>query len=116
MEVMGKVRNWEEVGDFLGVSESKRDEIKQQLSNEGEKSRQLGEYWVSVDPSASWERLANALYKNGEEKAAVMVKQYLQKGIHIRLKLVHVVHTVLDHCLCIPSHQYITCANKTHTN
>ena len=77
MEVMGKVGKWEKVGALLGVSESKRNEIKQQL---GEKNRALGEYWVSVDPSASWETLASALYKMGEETATRMAKQYLPKG------------------------------------
>ena len=83
MEVMGEVKvgKWVEVGSRLGVPTLS--EILVQSSTEREKSRAVGEYWVQYVPDASWERLATALYMNGEERAAVMAKQYLPKGIYI---------------------------------
>ena len=80
-EVMAEVKDWEKVGSFLGVPPSKRREISQQSSTEREKSLALGDYWVNTDPDASWEGLAWALYQKGEEKAAAVVKQYLQQGM-----------------------------------
>jgi len=90
MEVMGKVEDWVRVargdGIFtsgLGFPDSKLLEIKQQSSSERDKSRPLGRYWVNTDPDASWVRLGRVLYKVGEETAAVMVKQYLPKGMFV---------------------------------
>ena len=82
-EVMGEVGDMERVwGDGFGlwVPDSKQAEIKQQSSTEGEKSRALSQYWVNCAPDVSWERLASTLYFQGEERAAVMAKQYLPKG------------------------------------
>ena len=82
MEVMGVVGDREEVWGVFGldVPESKRAEIKQQSSTEGEKSRALSQYWVNCAPDASWKGLAWRLYRIGEEKAAAMARQYLPKG------------------------------------
>ena len=79
-EVMGVVGDWKAVGNWLGVPDSKLQEIKQLSTSEREKSQSLGRYWVTNAPGASWERLGHALYKEGEETAAAMVKQYLPKG------------------------------------
>ena len=83
MEVMGEVGDWERVGSELGVPDSKQQEINQLSTSEREKSQSLGRYWTTNAPGASWERLGNALYKEGEETAAAMVKQYLPKGMCI---------------------------------
>ena len=80
-EVMAEVGNWDRVGIYLGVPLSKREEIKQQSSNEREKSLALGDYWVNTDPDASWERLARVLYQEQEERAVAVTKQYLQQGM-----------------------------------
>ena len=82
-EVMGEVGDREGVWVGLGVPHSKRAEIKQQSSTEGEKSRALSQYWVNCSPNASWVELAIALYLEGEERAAAMAKQYLPKGMCI---------------------------------
>jgi len=42
-----------------------------------EKSHEVGRYWVNTHPVPSWEKLGTALYKSGEETAAMMVEQYL---------------------------------------
>ena len=87
MEVMGEVKvgKWAGVGIRLGVPMNKLAEIQQQSSTGREKSRAVGEYWVQYVPHASWEGLATALYRSGEERAAVMAKQYLPKGMCISL-------------------------------
>ena len=85
MEVMGEVGDWYLVGIELGVPTLKIVEIKQQSSTEREKSRAVGEYWVQYVPHASWEGLASTLYRWREERAAVMAKQYLPKGMCISL-------------------------------
>ena len=78
---MAEVGNWEEVGDRLGVPDSKLQEIRQQLSTEREKCLALGDYWVNTDPGASWEELARVLYQREEERALAVMKQYLQQGM-----------------------------------
>ena len=82
-EVMGEVVNWEMVGIWLGVPHSKLQEIKQQSISKRDKSHSLGRYWVNTCPDASWVRLGRVLYKVGEERAAVMLKQYLPEGMCI---------------------------------
>ena len=90
MEVMELVGDWKSVarGDGilisgLGIPDSKLQEIKQQSYTERDRSRLVGEYWVNTDPNASWRRLADVLYEEGEETALAMVKQYLPKGMCI---------------------------------
>ena len=78
--VMGEVGDRERVWRLFGVPDSKRAEIKQQSSTEGEKSRALSQYWVNCSPHASWGKLAWTLYRSEEERAAAMAKQYLPKG------------------------------------
>ena len=74
-EVGDRERVWRSI--LLQVPDSKLAEIRRQSSTEGEKSRALSQYWVNCAPDASWKRLANTLYVIGEERAAVMAKQYL---------------------------------------
>jgi len=90
MEVMGEVGDWESVakgGDiFIGglkIPDSKVQEIRQQSYTKRDRSQLAGEYWVNTDPDASWRRLADVLYEEGEESALMMVKQYLPKGMCI---------------------------------
>ena len=64
----------------LGVQLPKLGEISQQSSTKREKCLALGDYWVKTDPDASWERLAWVLYREGEERALAVTKQYLQQG------------------------------------
>ena len=78
-EVMVEVGDWEEVGSWLIVPDSKLQEIKQQSSTERGKCLALGDYWVNTDPDASWEKLARKLYYSGEERALAVTKQYLQQ-------------------------------------
>ena len=78
---MAEVGNWWGVGDWLGVSTSKLQEIIQQLSTEREKRLALGDYWVNTDPVATWEKLARVLYQRREDRALAVMKQYLQQGM-----------------------------------
>ena len=78
---MAEVGNWVGVGIELGVPSTKVQEINQQSSTEREKSLSLGDYWVNTAPDASWEKLAQVLYQQGEERALAVTKQYLQQGV-----------------------------------
>ena len=80
-EVMAEVGDWDSVGSWLGVPQSKRQEINQQSSTERAKCLALGDYWVNTDPKASWEKLAGVLYQCGEERALAVMKQYLKQGM-----------------------------------
>ena len=80
-EVMAEVGDWNLVGIWLGVPDSKVLQIRQQSSTEREKSLALGDYWVNTAPVASWEKLAWGLYQEGEERALGVMKQYLQQGM-----------------------------------
>ena len=80
-EVMAEVGYWWSVGFELGVPYSKLKGIKQQSSTERDMCLALGDYWVNTDPNASWEKLANVLYNNGDGSVAAVAKQYLQQGM-----------------------------------
>ena len=80
-EVMAEVGNWEMVGFWLNVPFTKREKISQQSSTEREKSLAVGDYWVNTALDASWEKLAKVLYKEGEERAGAVMKQYLPQGM-----------------------------------
>ena len=67
----------------LGVPRPKLTELQQQSSNEEEKAHAVSQYYVNCSPHPSWERLAIELYEKGEERAAMMAKQYLLKGMCI---------------------------------
>ena len=67
----------------LGVPRSKLTELQQQSSTEEEETRSVSQYYVNCSPHPSWKRLAIELYARGEERAVVMAKQYLPKGMCI---------------------------------
>ena len=88
-EVMGVVESWKKVAkgslntSGLRIPDFKIQEIKQQSSTKKDRSHSLGRYWVYTDPDASWVKLAHVLYEEEEEKALVMVKKYLPKGMFV---------------------------------
>ena len=67
----------------LGVPKFKLAELQQQSSTEEEETRAVSQYWINSSPDATWKVLTWLLYFNGEERAAVMAKQYLPKGMCI---------------------------------
>ena len=82
-EVMREVRNREWVWGLLDVPESKRTELMQQSSTEWEKTRAASQCYVNSSPTATWKKLTELLYYSKEERAAMMAKQYLPKGMCI---------------------------------
>ena len=82
-EVMREVGDRESVWGLLGVLGFKRTELQQQSSTEEEKTRAMSQYYVNCVPHPSWEDLAFSLYTSGEERALVMARQYLPKGMCI---------------------------------
>ena len=87
MEVMSKVAHMEQFRRFLRVPLSKCQEMAMQSMTEKEKTFSLAEYWLNTDPHASWRKLGNILYHNGEERAAAETKQYFPTGIFRGLSL-----------------------------
>ena len=108
-EVMAEVGNWESVGSELDVPPPKRQEINQQSSTVRDKSLALGDYWVNTDPDASCEKLARVLYRWGEERAAAVMKQYLQQqqGVCTQLPVMKVPVKILVQCISPASHQIV---------
>ena len=108
-EVITEVGNWREVESWLGVPDSKLQEISQQSSTEREKSLALGDYWVSTDRDASWENLARGLYQKREERALAVTKQYLQQqqGECTQLSVMKAPAKVLVQCISLASHQIV---------
>ena len=82
-EVMREVRNKEFVWEVIGVPESKLTELMQQSSTEEEKTRAASQCYVNSSPTATWKKLTELLYYSKEERAAMMAKQYLPKGMCI---------------------------------
>ena len=83
MEVMGELRNRELVWGLLYVQQSKQTELRQQSSTVRERTRAESQYWINSSPDATWKELTKSLYHSREERAAVMAKQYLPKGMCI---------------------------------
>ena len=83
MEVMGEVEKRWAVWAVLRVPGSKLTELMQQLSTKEEETRAMSQYWINSSPDATWKELTSSLYYSGEERAAVMAKQYLPKGMCI---------------------------------
>ena len=81
MEVMREVGDRKWVWGMLYVPESKQTELMLQSSTVEEETRSVSQYWINSSPDATWKELTSSLYYSGEERAAVMAKQYLPKGM-----------------------------------
>ncbi len=83
--VMGEVRNWRRVGYYLGVPESRWDQIKDTHSTEEAKKRALVRYYLQTVHDASWERLAGELYYRQQDSALAVVKElfHSSQGMHV---------------------------------
>ena len=81
-EVMREVGDRERLWRLFSVPLSKRTEFMQHSST-ADNTRAVSQYWINSSPDATWKVLTWLLYFNGEERAAVMAKQYLPKGMCI---------------------------------
>ena len=80
-KVMDKIEGdkWE-VMMRLGMPESLLEEIERRCSTDSEKSRACADYYVHVNPDASWRQLTKALYEKKEFTAARESKSFMSTG------------------------------------
>ena len=84
--IMEMVEDWRKVASNIlniCIPYAIQERITQHHTTDKEQSRAAGEWWVHTHPSPSWNRLANALYNEGEYKAVDKMTQYLPKGAYM---------------------------------
>ena len=59
-----------------------QERITQHHATNKDQSCAAGEWWVYTHLFPSWDHLANALYRSGENKALEKMAQYLPKGVY----------------------------------
>ena len=67
----------DELGDVLGVAESKREEFKQCSSTTAEYRERLIEYFIKYSPWASWSDLASRLYLFDQPEAVAAARTFI---------------------------------------
>ena len=60
-ELEGLEAEWERLGIWLSIPDSKQDEIRHLHSRNSERLRTIVQIWLSLDPQPSWRRLIRAL-------------------------------------------------------
>ena len=90
---MEAVGDWRQLAGVypINIPYAIQDRITKQHATDKERSRVAGEWWVHTDISASWDDLADALYRSGQDKALERVTQYLPKGVYMERILYTVV-------------------------
>ena len=90
------VAEWESVGIALGVSSTKLHEIRANRMNNGPLCKiSMADTWLRSDVNASWEKLADALKKTGNDTQAEQVYQEYVQGKHLRDAMVTSIPAVL---------------------
>ena len=82
---MEMVEDWRKVAKFIfiNIPDAIQERITKHHNTDKEQSCAAGEWWVHTQLSPSWNDLANALYRNGEDKALEKMTQYLPKGAYM---------------------------------
>ena len=75
LEVM---RDWNDLGRWLRVPQSKRNEIRRRYSSPADRRRAVVAYWMKVDPTPSWRRVIQVLGRMGEHQVADAVRPYAE--------------------------------------
>ena len=83
--IMEMVEDWWKVANsgFIYIPDGIQERITQLHTTDKMQSRAAGEWWVHTDYSPSWDNLAVALYRKGQDTALEKMAQYLPKGIYI---------------------------------
>ena len=83
--IMEMVEDWRKVatGGFINIPDAMQERITKHHATDKMQSRAAGEWWVHTDYSPSWDRLADALYYSGEDRALERMTQYLPKGAYM---------------------------------
>ena len=90
---MEAVGDWRQFAGLLGldIPRAIQERITKQHATDKMQSRAAGEWWVHTYPSPSWDGLAGALYRKGEDRALKKMTQYLPKGVYMERILYTVV-------------------------
>ena len=89
---MEAVGDWRQLAMFyLNIPGAIKERITKQHATDKMQSRAAGKWWVHTHPFPSWDGLASALYRNGEERALERMTQYLPKGAYMERILYTVV-------------------------
>ena len=76
-QVMEGLRDWDDVGISLSVSDAICNKISAECSSDDEKISTLANYVVTSLPNIDWEEITAALYQCDEERAVERAKSYL---------------------------------------
>ena len=83
VEVVGGVSDWEELGRQLGISPGK---ITQLVEDGGDTElcrEEVVQEWLREDPTASWEKLCEALdWMGNEAEVQIIQEQYIHVPSH----------------------------------
>ena len=71
---VGEVEDTDFLGEFLGVPESKRDEIKSRILSPPQQMKAYIDYFMENDPVASWRSVIVALDRMKEKKTADAIR------------------------------------------
>ena len=79
------VEDWRKVAKFIfiNIPDAIQERITKHHNTDKEQSCAAGEWWVHTQLSPSWNDLARALYRSGEDKALEKMTQYLPKGAYM---------------------------------
>ena len=91
--IMEEVGNWRQLANTPGflIPDAIKERITKHHATDKMRSCAAGEWWVHTDYSPSWDYLATALYRNGEDRALERMTQYLPKGVYMERILYTVV-------------------------
>ena len=89
---MEAVGDWRQLaGVHFDMPSAIQKRITEHHTTTEEQTRAAGEWWINTYPFPSWDRLAHALYYNGDERALEKMAQYLPKGAYMERILYTVV-------------------------
>ena len=75
----GVEERWEELGDNLGVGQSKRDEIRRNHLSSHQRLRALINFYITYDPTPSWQEISSVLQRMGlQDLADVVTTKYVR--------------------------------------
>jgi len=83
MEVVKGVENWLALGDRLGVSVSKRNELSYYYHSDQHRVQALADHYTTHHPTPSWKAVTEALKGMGLHKQADEVTTKYVKGMDV---------------------------------
>ena len=88
---MEAVGDWRQLARSLLIPHAIKERITKLHATGKKQSLAAGEWWVNTYHSPSWDNLARALYRKGEDTALEKMAQYLPKGAYMERILYTVV-------------------------